>query len=157
MSKVPFKNYIYLLLVVLISIGFVYYFYLWFVEYDSNSDYRAVLSDTMQVINDNELDSYLVENKDAIIYCSVTNESKIRQFDKKVKRLVNNYNVGNKILYLDLTNKKAKIVFGKDINIPAVVVYKNGNIIDAYSVRDDNYNIHLLEDYFFEIGVISND
>lgn len=157
MSKIPFKNYIYLLLVVLISVGLVYYFYLWFVEYDSNSQYRSVLSDFVRVINYNELDTYLVENKDATIYCSVTNESKVRQFDKKVKKLISNYNINNKLLYLDLTNKNVKKILNEEINLPAVIVYNNGSIANSYSVEDDNYNIHLLEDYFVKIGVISND
>ena len=157
MAKISYKNYLYLLLVVIVTVALVYYMYLWFIEYDKNKDYKSVLMDVMQVVNYNEFDTYLVENKDAIIYASITNDSKIRQFDKKFKRLIGDNNIGNKILYLDLTGNKKLDLINSNVIIPAIMVYKNGNMIDSYSVKTDGYSIHNLEEYLVSIGVIKND
>lgn len=156
MSKIPFKNYIYLFLVVVVSFALLYYLYLWFLEYDTNSEKKSVLLDTMQVINYNEIDSYLVENKDAYIYVSVTNISKVRQFDKKFRKLIINNNIKNKILFLDLTNEKDNSnIFG--FKLPVLLVYKDGKLVDNFNVDKEDYNIHKMEDYLISIGVMIND
>ena len=151
MIKIPFKNYIYLLLVIVVSIGIIYYLYLWFVEYDKNKEYKSVLSNVLQVINDNELDSYIVENEDAIIYVGVSNISKNRQYDKKFKKIINENDLEKKILYL---NSKNDNIF--DIKLPAILVYNNGSLVNSYSVVDNNYNIHDMEKYLIDVGVIKD-
>ena len=52
--KIPLKNYIYLLLIILFSIAILYYLYLWFVEYSKEQQKNPIMNNVMQVINDNE-------------------------------------------------------------------------------------------------------
>lgn len=151
MTKIPFKNYIYLLLVVVVSIGILYYLYLWFIEYDKNKEYKSVLSNVLQVINDNELDSYIVENEDAIIYVGVSNVSKNRQYDKKVKKIIINNNLEKKILFLNSNSDEML-----DIKLPAILVYNKGSLVNSYSIVDNNYDIHDMEKFLIDVGVIKD-
>ena len=160
MTKVPFKNYLYLLLVIIVSIFIVDYLYLWFLEYNNNADNKSILVESMQIINKNEIDNYLVENKDAVIYVSVSNDKKIKKFEKKLNKLINDKNINNKILYLDLTSDKSNNIYGindKVIKVPSFIVYKNGKFVEDYDVGKNNYEINKVENYLSDIGVVRND
>lgn len=113
----------------------------------------------LRVINYNELDDFLVENKDSVIYVSKLNNKEIREFEKKLKLIINDYSLNNTILYLDLTDKnidKLKLE-DKNINYPAVLIYKNGKIISYFDINKNNYDIKLLKEYLIEEGIINND
>ena len=160
MTKIPLKNYLYLLLTVIFTVFIIYYLYLWYVEYNSNLENKSVLVDCMQIINSNELDTYLVENKDAIIYTSVTNDNKIRRFERKLKKFIDGNNIVNKILYLDLTNndKNTKYkVTGVEVNVPSFVVYKNGNYVDSYDISQNNFDLEQIKQYLIDNGVVGYD
>ena len=68
---IPKKNYVYLFLIILFSLMVIYYLYLWHKSYKESLLNTEILSDYLDVINYNELDDYIVENKDAVIYVSV--------------------------------------------------------------------------------------
>ena len=160
MTKIPFKNYVYLFLVVVVSIFIVYYLYLWFLEYNNNSENKSILVDSMQIINMNEIDTYLVENKDAVIYASINNDNKIRRFEKKFNKFINEKNIANKLLYLDLTsdNKKNKYsVNGISIKAPSFIVYKNGSFLESYDIGDNNFDLNKIDAYLNKVGVVKSD
>ena len=60
--------------------------------------YAESLDKYMSVINYNELDNYIVENPDTIIYVSVLEDEKIRGFEKKLKIKYKNKLVFDKLL-----------------------------------------------------------
>lgn len=119
----------------------------------------------MLVINYNELNNYLVENKDAIIYISKLNNENIRLFENKFKNIINKNNLNNKILYLDLTEelKENNIVkeinkkYGKEMTeVPTIVIIKDGKISSSYNIKENKYNIKLLEKYLEKEDVIND-
>ena len=127
--KIPLKNYIYLLLIIITSIAILYYLYLWFVEYNNEQRKNSIMNEVMQVINVNELDTYLIENKNAVIYISRTNDKDIRKYEKKLKKLIEKENITNKILYMDVTNQvsesKKYEVNNQQVKIPAFFFQSN--------------------------------
>ena len=113
----------------------------------------------------NELNNYLVENKDAIIYVSKLNDESIRLFENKFKNIINKNNLNNKILYLDLTEelKENNIVkeinkkYGKEMTeVPTIVIIKDGKISSSYNIKENKYNIKLLEKYLEKEDVIND-
>ena len=158
-KEVPVKNYIFLSIIVLVTILLAFYFYLWYLTYEESKLNNQIMDRYMQVINYNELDNFLVENKDSVIYVSKLNNKEIREFEKKLKLIINDYSLNNTILYLDLTDKnidKLKLE-DKNINYPAVLIYKNGKIISYFDIKKNNYDINLLKEYLIEEGIINND
>ena len=136
-KEIPLKNYILLSIVLILTIVVVIYFFLWKNTYEKSKLQTPILDDYLLVINYNELNNYLVENKDAIIYVSKLNDESIRLFENKFKNIINKNNLNNKILYLDLTEelKENNIVkeinkkYGKEMTeVPTIVIIKDGKI-----------------------------
>lgn len=157
---IPLKNYIYLFLILLGSILLLIYVYTWYETYNKNKLNTSIMNNYLTVINYNELDNYIIENKDAIIYVSILGNEKINRFEKSFKNIVINNNLKDKILYLDLTNENINNATNKlKINekFPYLVIYTNGNITDTYSINKNNYNTKKIEKYLNRIGAIDND
>ncbi len=157
--NIPFKNYILLAVTLILTIIVVVYFFVWHSNNEENNLKIPIMDKYLRVINYNELDDFLVENKDSVIYVSKLNNKEIREFEKKLKLIINDYSLNNTILYLDLTDKnidKLKLE-DKNINYPAVLIYKNGKIISYFDIKKNNYNIKLLKEYLIEEGIINND
>ena len=134
-KEIPLKNYILLSIVLILTIVVVIYFFLWKNTYEKSKLQTPILDDYLLVINYNELNNYLVENKDAIIYVSKLKDESIRLFENKFKNIINKNNLNNKILYLDLTEelKENNIVkeinkkYGKEMTeAPTIVIIKDG-------------------------------
>ena len=164
-KEIPLKNYILLSLVLILTIVVVIYFFLWKNTYEKSKLQTPILDDYLLVINYNELNNYLVENKDAIIYVSKLNDESIRLFENKFKNIINKNNLNNKILYLDLTEelKENNIVkeinkkYGKEMTeVPTIVIIKDGKISSSYNIKENKYNIKLLEKYLEKEDVIND-
>ena len=164
-KEIPLKNYILLSVVLILTIVVVIYFFLWKNTYEKSKLQTPILDDYLLVINYNELNNYLVENKDAIIYVSKLNDESIRLFENKFKNIINKNNLNNKILYLDLTEelKENNIVkeinkkYGKEMTeVPTIVIIKDGKISSSYNIKENKYNIKLLEKYLEKEDVIND-
>lgn len=149
--KIPLKNYIILGVILIVTFSLLYYFYLWFDKYEETKLNRPILTKYMDVINYNELDNYLVENPDTIIYVSVLNNEKIRDFEKQLKQKFKDNLIDNSLLYLDITNSSNKdkenmeeLYYLNNLNIldvPCVLIFSSGELVSIYSVSDNDYNI----------------
>ena len=160
LREVPKKNYLYLFLILLGSILFMIYLYTWYDTYNQNKLNTSIMDKYLTVINYNELDNYIIENKDAIIYVSILGNEDINNFEKKFKNLVSEHNLKNDILYLDISNENIKSATQKlyiKEDFPYLVVFTNGVITDTYSINDNNYSNSKIEKYLNRIGVIEND
>lgn len=164
-KEIPLKNYILLSIVLILTIVVVIYFFLWKNTYEKSKLQTPILDDYLLVINYNELNNYLVENKDAIIYVSKLNNENIRLFENKFKNIINKNNLNNKILYLDLTEelKENNIVkeinkkYGKEMTeAPTIVIIKDGKISSSYNIKENKYNIKLLEKYLEKEDIIND-
>ena len=160
LRNIPTKNYIYLFLILLGSILFLIYFYTWYDTYNQNKLNKSIMNEYLTVINYNELDNYISENGNAVIYVSILGNEEINRFEKKFKNTIVDNNLRNDILYLDLTNEdklNATKKLGINQNFPYLVVYTHGKITDTYSIVENKYNSKKIEKYLNRIGAIEND
>ena len=162
--EIAFKNYIILALVLIITIIGVIYIFMWYSSKEKSKLELPILDDYIMPINYNELNDYIVENKDAVIYTSVLNDVNIRLFENKFKNVIIKNNLNSSILYLNLTNEikdnnvllKMEKKYGTKVDIPSVMVFRDGVLTDVYNIKEDNYNIKKLEKYL-EKEVVIND
>ena len=157
---IPKKNYIYLSIIILGSILFLIYIYKWYQTYNQSKLNTSIMNNYLTIINYNELDNYIIENKDAIIYVSILGDENINRFENKFKNIIIKNNLKQSILYLDLTNENINNATNKlQINdkFPYLVVYTNGKITDTYNIRKNKYNTKKIEKYLNRIGVIESD
>ncbi|MBQ8193243.1 MAG: hypothetical protein IJZ46_04165 [Bacilli bacterium] len=165
---IPLKNYILLAVVLLVTIILVIYFYMWYGKYEESILTTPIMDKYMQVINYNELDEYLVENKNPVIYSSVLNDEEIRTFEIKFKKFISDNSLKNNILYLDLTSvindnkiikslKEKYKLEDKDItNLPLIMTFRDGKIISIYDIKEDNYDLEKLKNYLRKEGVLND-
>ena len=151
--EIPVKNYIILGVVLFITMLILYYFYCWVDVYKESKINIPIMDKYMSVINYNELDNYIVENPDTIIYVSVLEDEKIRGFEKEFKNKYKNKEIENELLYMNITDDikdmdiRDEMVSKYSINsldmtdVPSLLVFNNGELSSIYSVRDNDYDI----------------
>ena len=154
LREIPLKNYIILGVVIFVSILLLYYFYMWVMAYEDNRLSSPILDEYMEVINYNELDDYLVENPNAIIYVSVLKNNDIRTFERKLKSVIKNNQLSRDILYMNITDElndsDMKLMLKKKyslnslsiIDVPVVMVFDNGELKYIHGVKDHGYDIN---------------
>lgn len=154
---IPLKNYIILFVIIVVSLLLVRYFYMWFDAYNETKLNMPILDKYMEVINYNELDNYLIENPNTIIYVSVLENSEIRDFEKEFKEVFKNGKIENEVLYLDITedikNEKTKKEMKKKyslnsvsiLDVPAILVIDDGELKSINTISSTNYDIERIE------------
>lgn len=151
---IPKKNYIILGVVIIITLLLLYYFYMWIDAYNETKLNRPILDKYLEVINYNELEDYLIENPNTIIYVSVLENSKIREFEKQFKNCLRKKEINTDILYMNITdiitdkllikemNEKYMINSLSINNVPVIAVFEDGRLKSIYSVKDNDYDIN---------------
>lgn len=160
LREIPIKNYIYLFIILFASILFLIYIYTWYDTYTQNKLNTNIMNQYLTVINYNELDNYIIENKNAVIYVSILGSEEINHFEKTFKNTIVTNNLKNSILYLDLTNENRSVATKElniDENFPYLVVYTNGQITDTYNIAEHDYSTKKIIKYLNRIGAIEND
>ena len=158
--KIAPKNYLYLLLIIIITLLIALYLLKWYRTYNESKLYTGILNEYIQVINYNELNDYIIENKDAVIYVSILGNEEIKKLEKKFKNTIVDNNLRENLLYLDITDEdqnKVKEKLQIDNNLPYLVVYTNGKITDTYSISEHKYNTKKIVKYLNRIGATEID
>ena len=158
--NIPPKNYLYLSFIIVGSILLIVYICNWYKAYNESKLYTNIMNQYLTVINYNELDNYITENKDAVIYVSVLGNKEINKFEEKFKKSIIDNNLKNEILYLDLSNENINYTTKKlqiDTNFPYLVVYTNGKITDTYSIDKAKYDVKKVIKYLHRIGAGDSD
>ena len=162
--EVPIKNYIKLGIILLISILALFYLYLWYRTYEENRLNTPIMDNYLSIINYNELNDYLTENKSATIYLSKLNDNDIRSFEKEFKLIIQDNALKNKILYLDLTNEldqnnEITITNNYTINennLPMIVIIENSQVKKTYNIKENNYDENKLETFLDQNNLLTN-
>lgn len=164
-KNIPFRNYVILGIILVASIFLVCYFYWWFHIYDENRLNTPIMDKYLQVINYNELDSYLSENGSAIIYVSVLGNETVRDFEDDFRDVILDYSLKNDILYMDLSDELSSNIgegiyslYGIDSsNVPCIMVFEDGKLVDVYDIVSHDYRVKKVQKYLVSLGVIDND
>ena len=167
MSRViPKKNYLILAIVIILTCFLMYYLYMWYDAYMDNKLNKPILDKYMEVINYNELDNYLVENTNAIVYVSILEDSDIRSFEKKFKALFKQQKINRDILYMDITNDLSlidsvvsKYSDGKlnSIDLPVIIVIEDGKLKSFYNIKENNYDVQGIVSFMDSIRFLEDD
>lgn len=168
LRKIPTKNYIILVVVILLTLLILYYFYMWVDVYKESKINIPIMDKYMTVINYNELDNYVVENPNTIVYVSVLEDDKIRGFEKQFKNKYRNNEIENDVLYMNITDDIRNTNIKEDMDdryvlndlsitdVPCVLVFNDGLLKSIYSVSDNNYDIERFTIYLNNIDMESD-
>lgn len=140
-KDIPKKNYFILGIILIISCISVYYINTWYSLYQYEKRGSSPITTYMEIINYNEVENYIAENSDAIIYVSKSNNLKIRKFEEDNEKLFKKLELNYNILYMDAkdVNKDLKIKYNVN-EYPTILFFKNKRLVNKYVLELDNIN-----------------
>ena len=140
-KDIPKKNYFILGIILIISCILVYYINAWYSLYQYEKRGSSPITTYMEIINYNEVENYIAENSDAIIYVSKSNNLKIRKFEEDNEKLFKKLELNYNILYMDAkdVNKDLKIKYNVN-EYPTILFFKNKRLVNKYVLELDNIN-----------------
>ena len=140
-KDIPKKNYFILGIILIISCILVYYINAWYSLYQYEKRGNSPITTYMEIINYNEVENYIAENSDAIIYVSKSNNLKIRKFEEDNEKLFKKLELNYNILYMDAkdVNKDLKIKYNVN-EYPTILFFKNKRLVNKYVLELDNIN-----------------
>ena len=153
LRKIPFKNYVILGVVFVVTFLLLYYFYLWVDAYKESKVNMPILDKYMTVINYNELNNYVVENPNTLVYVSVLEDEEIRGFEKQLKNKFKKNKIKHDMLYMNITDNllddsvKSDMISNYSLSnlnitdVPCVLYFEDGVLQSIYSVKDNGYDI----------------
>lgn len=167
LREIPKKNYFILALVLIVTFLLLFYFYSWYDKYEETKLNLPILNKYMNVINVNELDNYLTENPNAVVYVSTLNNEKIREFEKLIKKSYKDNLINTNLLYLDITkinkNDETNLKLRYSLNnlnildVPCVLSFKDGILDSIFSVKANGYDISTFVIYVNQFGEYLDD
>lgn len=140
-KDIPKKNYFILGIILIISCILVYYINAWYSLYQYEKRGNSPITTYMEIINYNEVENYIAENSDAIIYISKSNNLKIRKFEEDNEKLFKKLELNYNILYMDAkdVNKDLKIKYNVN-EYPTILFFKNKRLVNKNVLELDNIN-----------------
>lgn len=98
---IPIKNYIILGFVVVATMLLLFYLVS---SYQKRKAYESSMNTRMNFLSEvkeSELQNYILDNHDAIIYISDSTDDSYRVFENQLKKLILEYNLTKDIVYMD--------------------------------------------------------
>jgi len=153
---IPKKNYMIVLIISILTLLLIFGLKN---IYEKNQVINNETLDFMSEIKENELKTFIIENHEAIIYLSSSNNETLDSFESKLKNYVLNNNLEKTIVYIDLSkvsdkfyenfnkqyfNNKQIIVFEKE---PSLLYKKEGKVVDYLSVSKSKINIDIVKEF----------
>lgn len=142
-KKIPTKNYIIFIVMIILVYSLIYYLYSWYkVYYDYQKDI-PVIRDSLTEITPEEANHYIQDNSNAVIYLCTANSDYCRNFEKSFKKLVTKDSLDQYITYINLNGTDTES-FTEEFNnnyvrsnrkklknnYPAIIVFEEGKVID---------------------------
>ena len=157
MKKIPLKNYFILGIILASSIFIVLYINKLYLSTKNNDN---ILNGFIKEIKIQEIDNYIIENPNFIIYLGYKNNDN-KSFEKKFKKLVTKYDLQRDIVFIDINqfndvafnefcNKYAGELLNKDSSL---IIIDNQKVIDVLDITKENSDIELVKMFFKKNGV----
>ena len=160
MRKVPVKNYLFLFLIVLFTVGLVFYLRSWYNTSKEFYEQNSVITQVVREIKCEEIENYALENQKFILYVSSGKDSSIKDFENDFRDLIKKLDLGEDILYMNLDyadvdffydimkNKftdDSEIIKQLDLDSsPSIFMFTDGKVSTVLN-NVNNYTINIIE------------
>ena len=128
--QISTKNYVIFAGLVIFTILTVLYLGKWYKTTEEYLTSISPLASILRVITIEELDSYLLDNPDAVVY--ITDKDKTYNYEEELKKLVENYDLENLVVYLELSEEDYKQMenyyFNSKLEVSNLVIFENNKI-----------------------------
>ena len=123
--------------------------------YNSNKvvTYNSPVKNVINEIKYDDLESYLQENLNIVLYINDSNDSDEQQ-ELNIKKIIMENNVQQYIVYIEKNEDLVK-EYSLDNNSPIFVAYQDGKVSEILSLN--SYSEEEVEKFLIRNGVIEND
>lgn len=164
--KIPFINYVKVLLVV-VAVVFVSFllrnWYISSINYELNI---PIITETLlNEINTDEVYNYVRENENTILYIGVVSDENCRSFEKEFNEVIRKRSLEDTITYLNISKVKSKSKFIKEFNkfydtslmgYPSLVIFEEGEVKATLTVKTGKeLKLEDLVEFLDKNGVVS--
>lgn len=153
MRKIPTKNYV---ILSFLAIGVVIVCLVFSKVYKTtnNKEYTPVIKEVITEIKYDDLDNYLQENLDVVLYINDGSVKSNRSFEKKIKKTITNNGISRYFVYIE-KDKNLVDKYKLNSNTPIFIAYQNGVITEVLSKK--NVTINEVEEFLIRNKVIDSD
>jgi len=145
---VPVKNYIILIIVVIASILLTFFLTNVYKDRLNDNISRTVMYDFLSQVNNDELENYLLENPNTIIYYASSSDVSLNEFEEKFKELIIKYDLINSIVQFDIQNEKNRYT--------NITIYSEGVEKDTLYSEKTEINILDVENFLKDKSIIND-
>jgi hypothetical protein len=144
-KQIPKKNYIIYSIILCLTLGVSLIAFFIYNNQKSYDDSIPILRAKVKEIESKDVDQYLLENPNSLLYIGVAQDSNSRHIEKELINLINNNNLN--VIYLNITDLSNKKEFYKSFNskygtnhtlqnYPAFIIIRESKIFDMVQRTD---------------------
>ena len=153
-NKGKYKNYLILLPIIIITIILVFYLRAWYRAYNTHQLTIPIISGYLNEVKYDELDNYILENPNFVLYMCTSNDISCREFESKFKKIIKRYSLKDIIIYLNLND-----FINQENNYQLLI---DGDLVlPTYQEKEEFFNIYptiaIFKDKQLESILIIND
>ena len=157
-------NYIKLFIVIIVTILLTVIVCNLYRNYEKNKGNESYIAKYVSTIKYNDLKNTITElNTNSFIYLSYTGDNRIFDFEKKLRKVLRQYDLEDNFIYVDCTslvnkntNTISNILTIDNLTLPAIIYFKDGNPVDYINSKNglinESHFAQLLDKYEIERG-----
>lgn len=172
-KQIPAKNYYILGSIIIITIALAFYLTMW---YNTAKEYRmnnSIITTVLGELTMEELDNYLLENPEVIIYMASSKDQTIKDFEDEFKTFLIKNDLKNNFIYVDVSKINTPEFYQSFANkyyteelknkqknldiIPNALMLENGKVIDLMYRRPIKIKKEDIKVFLKKHGVINYD
>lgn len=143
---VPKKNYLYLLIMILVVVFVTFFIFEINKDYQSRKLEVSYLDGFINEVNINDINNILIEpSSDLFILVTKVNDENVYKLERDIKKVIKEKDLRDNFIYINYSDKDINSlnkILGSDIKtIPALVYFKNGEYIKTIDSSKDMLNV----------------
>lgn len=159
---VPLKNYIILIVVMILTIVLTLFLASKYDQKLEDNAPRTLMFSFLSQVTNEELNNYILENPNIIVYVASTKDEKLNKFENEFKEFIINNELTNSIIQIDCDELDKKIINPylkniEDINVyPNIIIFKDGKIQSILYNEKTNINITDVKNFIRNAGIVND-
>lgn len=139
---VPIKNYIYLLIMIIVVVALTFLIFNINKNYQTEKLETSYLANYLTVVKTEELSNILSEpSSELFIFVTKTNDENVFNLEKDLKKIIKKHDLRDNFILLDYTDESNveelnKILKSDIETLPAIIYIKNGEFIKSIDSKE---------------------
>ena len=162
MDKKVLKNYIILVVIIVLTLLATFYVLTWYKHYNDAKLKTPVITEVLTEVSLEDIEDISRERNFLMVYACTSSEMKCRSFESKFKSYVKENNLNDNMVYLNLgydkddknalnnlyTKYKSDDLTNTKIDYPTILVFSDGKIVNILrSTKDGDFSMKAVKNF----------